>query len=249
MTRAIPTHERDLATGGACAPTNGWAVFGRCIRCSATTLLILSLAASVAGAPDLDKMALLAQQRYGASGSQTVQQWRTLLTQARGLTNHEKIKAVNVFFNRQIAFRDDQDLWQVPDYWATPLEVLGRGAGDCEDFTIAKYTTLKLLDIPIDRMRLIYVRAQIGGSHSSVSQAHMVLGYFANPGDEPLILDNLVTEIYPASRRTDLSPVFSFNSEGLWVGSGARTNATSNPTARLSRWRDVIERMRQEGLE
>ena len=120
MTRAIPTHERDLATGGACAPTNGWVVFGRSIRCSAATLLILSLAASVAGAPDLDKMALLAQQRYGASGSQTVQQWRTLLTQARGLTNHEKIKAVNVFFNRQIAFRDDQDLWQVPDYWATP---------------------------------------------------------------------------------------------------------------------------------
>ena len=251
MTRALSTHERDLATGAyvPASATKGWPIYAQYIRRCVTTLLVLSLAAFVAAAPDLDKMASIAQQRYGASGSQTVQQWRTLLTQARGLSDAEKIKAVNVFFNRQIAFRDDQDLWQVADYWATPLEILGRGAGDCEDFTIAKYATLKLLDIPIERMRLIYVRAQIGGAHSSVSQAHMVLGYFANPGDEPLILDNLVTEIYPASRRTDLSPVFSFNGEGLWVGSGSRSNATSNPNARLSRWRDVLERMRQEGLE
>ena len=95
-------------------------------------------------------------------------------------------------------------------------------------------------------MRLIYVRAKIGGPHSSISQAHMVLGYYPKPGDEPLILDNLVTEIYPASRRTDLTPVFSFNSEGLWVG---QTNSGNSATARLSRWRGVIERMQQEGME
>ena len=216
------------------------------MRCAVWFWLgLLGLTFTVVAAPDLDKMLALAQQRYGASGGNAVQQWRTLLNQAHGLPESEKIKRVNTFFNRQIAFRDDQEIWRQPDYWATPLETLGRAAGDCEDFSIAKYATLKLLDVPIERMRLIYVRAQIGGPHSSLSQAHMVLGYFANPGDEPLILDNLVTEIYPASRRTDLYPVFSFNSEGLWVGQ----TASSSATARLSRWRDVIERMRKEGVE
>ena len=210
-------------------------------------LILSSLCFSLGAAPDLNKMLQIAQQRYGAAGAQSVQQWRTLLQDTQALADSEKIKQVNAFFNRRIAFREDSDTWGTADYWATPLETLGRAAGDCEDYTIAKYVTLKLAGVPIDRMRLIYVRAKIGGPHSTVSQAHMVLGYYAAPGDEPLILDNLITDIRPASRRTDLQPIFSFNSEGLWVGQAAGSSA--NPTARLSHWRGVISRMQAEGLE
>lgn len=218
--------------------------WGRLIyRC--VVWLLLGLTLTVIAAPDLDKMSSLAQQRYGASGTKTLQQWRQVIDQARALPDAEKVKRINEFINQRIAFKDDQELWGQADYWATPLETLGRGAGDCEDFTIAKYATLKLLGIPIEHMRLIYVRAKIGGPHSSVSQAHMVLGYYSKPGEEPVILDNLVTEIYPASRRSDLTPVFSFNSEGLWVGQSTSGNAT----ARLSRWRGVLERMQQDGMQ
>lgn len=212
-----------------------------------TALLLIGVWFAAGAAPDFDKMLLLAQQRYGATGTQNVQQWRTLLRESQALPETEKIKHVNAFFNRRIAFRDDAEIWGAADYWATPLETLGRAGGDCEDFTIAKYVTLKLLDVPIERMRLIYVRAQIGGPHSGISQAHMVLGYYAAPGAEPLILDNLITDIRPASRRGDLKPVFSFNSDGLWVGQAA--GSTASPSARLSRWRDVITRMQAEGLE
>lgn len=210
-------------------------------------LILFSLCIALGAAPDFNKMQMLAQQRYGATGAQSVQLWRALLNDAQALPEPEKIKLVNSFFNRRTAFRDDKDIWGVIDYWATPLETLGRASGDCEDFTIAKYVTLKLLGVPIERMRLIYVRAQIGGPHSSISQAHMVLGYYAAPGEEPLILDNLITDIRPASRRNDLQPVFSFNSDGLWVGQA--TGSSASPTARLSRWRDVIARMQAEGLE
>ena len=74
----------------------------------------------------------------------------------------------------------------------------------------------------------------------------MVLGYYARPTDEPLVLDNLIGNVRPASSRSDLAPVFSFNNSGLWVA-GASTS-TADPTTRLSRWRDVLERMRQDGL-
>jgi predicted transglutaminase-like cysteine proteinase len=140
-------------------------------------------------------------------------------------------------------FEDDLVVWGQADYWATPLELMGRGAGDCEDFVIAKYITLQMLGIDNERLRLIYVRAKIG---STASVAHMVLGFYPQPTEEPLILDNLISSVRPASQRPDLSPVFSFNNNGLWVG-GA-TASTADPTTRLSRWRDVLDRMRQEGL-
>jgi hypothetical protein len=74
----------------------------------------------------------------------------------------------------------------------------------------------------------------------------MVLGYFAQPTEEPMILDNMITSVRTASQRPDLAPVFSFNSDGLWA-SGAATSS-ADPTARLSRWRDVLDRMRQDGI-
>ena len=195
---------------------------------------------------DLDRLQRLAAEQYGSEAVRRVTDWAQLLEAAQPLDSRAQLARVNTFFNRRIHFDDDLVIWGEEDYWATPLETLGVGAGDCEDFTIAKYITLRLLGVPDERLRLIYVRAQIGGAGSGLSQAHMVLGYYTSPTAEPLILDNLIGDILPASRRPDLAPVFSFNSEGLWVGGASRPSA--DPTTRLSRWRDVLERMRIEGI-
>jgi len=55
-----------------------------------------------------------------------------------------------------------------------------------------------------------------------------------------------VGEIRTASKRPDLAPVFSFNAEGLWQGVGKAD--AGDPVARLSRWRDVLSKARQEGV-
>lgn len=192
----------------------------------------------------------LARVRYGAHAVQAVQAWQDMMHMAKTMSEQDKIQRVNEFFNRRIQFGEDQAIWGENDYWATPLELMGRGAGDCEDFSIAKYFSLRDLGVPEERLRITYVRARIGGPRSDVMQAHMILGYYEDPLGEPLILDNLITEVRPASRRSDLTPVFSFNGEGVWTGSGAseRKDAASS-TARLSRWRDLIARMRAEGFE
>ncbi len=212
---------------------------------SAWTLILclcLWLVSSIA-APDLDKTQAMALQRYGAPAAESVAAWRRLIEEARPLPEAEKLTRVNTFFNRRILFKSDVEVWNQEDYWATPLEFMGIGAGDCEDFAIAKYITLQMLGIGNERLRMIYVRARTG---STTSVAHMVLGVYPKPTEEPLILDNLISSVRPASQRSDLSPVFSFNNDGLWVG-GATASA-ADPTTRLSRWRDVLERMRQEGL-
>ncbi|MFG6428670.1 transglutaminase-like cysteine peptidase [Roseateles sp. LYH14W] len=154
----------------------------------------------------------------------------------------QRLKDINDFFNRRVNFREDAATWGLADYWASPLESLERRAGDCEDYAIAKYFSLAAAGVPTARLRMVYVRARMQGQ----SLAHMVLAYHAEPGAEPLILDNLRPEVLPASQRPDLTPVFSFNTEGLWQGVGQV--AAGDPLARLSLWRDLVAKVRAEGF-
>ena len=184
-----------------------------------------------------------AMSRYGQTGIDATNQWLNLIDRNQGESIDTKLERVNLFFNVRTVFGSDIDIWRQSEYWATPMETLARSSGDCEDFTIAKYITLLLLNVPAERLRLVYVRAQTGRPSP---EAHMVLGYYETPGSEPRILDNLKGDILPASRRGDLTPVFSFNTEGIWAG-GQR--AQGSPTSRLSRWRDVLARIRSEGFQ
>ncbi|HEY7775574.1 MAG TPA: transglutaminase-like cysteine peptidase [Kineobactrum sp.] len=214
------------------------------------TALILSAVlacALVLANTDLDRMERLALSRYNVETAATVARWRALIDDIGALTDEQKLEHVNTFFNRLVRWRQDSEIWQQEDYWATPLETMARQEGDCEDFAIAKYMTLLLAGVDVHKMRITYVKAQVGGPYSTVTQAHMVLAYYGASSADPLILDNMVAEIHPASRREDLKPVFGFNSQGLWVGTAA-TPALSDPGARLSRWRNILQRMAEDGL-
>ena len=214
---------------------------------SSVTLIIFSLSAIYAASYDFGKLKNLANQRYGQEAQQNVQELQLLIQSSQAATDAEKLKKINDFFNQKITFMDDFEVWGKSDYWATPLESLGRHAGDCEDFTIAKYIFLKALNIDNNRLRLTYVRAYINDDGRHTMVAHMVLSYYQTPQSEPLILDNLVSDIMPASSRKDLSPIFSFNDKGLWVGSNSNPKAESQ--SNLSRWRDVLSRIKADGIE
>ena len=208
---------------------------------------MLVIGALKVAAVDFDRMQTVLSQRFGPASLGSYRDWQKLLQESAQQTAPAKLKQVNDFFNRRVKFGDDQEIWGQSDYWATPMETLGKGAGDCEDFTIAKYFTLLLLNIPDEKMRLIYVQARIGGVNSSITQAHMVLAYYPTPEVDPLILDNLVNDMQPASRRSDLLPVFSFNTQGLWQGTTGVRGAGG--PASLSRWQELLRRARAEGFD
>ncbi len=214
-------------------------------RVCALVAVCLLLVSTAPMAWDTDRMTLAAQIR-GPKAAAGLKELLTVLVASTGAEETARLRNINEFFNRRILFRDDLEVWGVVDYWASPLEMLDKGEGDCEDFAIAKYFSLLVSGVPVQKLRLVYVRAQLGGPEGP-SQAHMVLAYYAQPGAEPLILDNLITEIRPASRRPDLSPVFSFNGEGLWQGTGSQNSGES--VTRLSRWRDVLAKARAEGFQ
>ncbi|BEV73771.1 transglutaminase-like cysteine peptidase [Paludibacterium sp. THUN1379] len=181
--------------------------------------------------------------RYGPQAQKLFHQWQTLLLSLASRGDAQALKSINLFFNRRIVFAQNRNVWNQADYWATPLETFGKGAGDCKSFVINKYVSLRLLGMAPEKLRLVYVKARIGGAGSQVSEAHMVLAYYPSAAAEPLILDNLVDSILPASQRPDLTPVFSFNMDNIRVG-----NVQSDQVNQLARWKQLLDKLNAEGF-
>lgn len=179
-------------------------------------------------------------QKYGAGAGERMHEWRALIDANRDRSLEEKLEQVNQFFNR-MEFVSDDEHWGERDYWATPVEFLATNGGDCEDFSIAKYFTLRELGVPIERMRITYVKAL------TLNQAHMVLTYYDSPDAEPRVLDNLIPQIKPASQRDDLVPVYSFNGDNLWLSRelSGRGELVGKST-RINIWQKLIKRIQQE---
>ncbi len=179
------------------------------------------------------------ERQWGYEARARVAAWRDLMGASRGLPEAEQLNAANEFLNR-LEFVDDATHWQQADYWATPVETLATGGGDCEDLAIAKYFTLRELGVAEEKLRLTYVKAQ------SIGQAHMVLTYYPSPEATPLVLDNLVPEVKPASERPDLVPVYSFNGSGLWLARQRGAGKLVGEAERLNLWRDLLTRIGRE---
>lgn len=146
---------------------------------------------------------------------------------------------VNDFFNGARYESDGLGCDEV-DRWATPLEFISRDAGDCEDFAIAKYFTLRAAGIGMGRLRLLYAKVLPG------RMPHMVLAYFAAPGTNPLILDNLTSHIKPLSECGYLVPVYAFNEALVWLFRDSRTPVDVCAAGTLVLWRKLLERVAQE---
>lgn len=180
--------------------------------------------------------------KWGKEAQPRLSTWQHLVRDTRPLVTPDSkgdataLKRANGFFN-QIPYVNDIRHWGVEDYWATPVEFLGSFGGDCEDYSIAKFLTLKDLGIPLDKLRITYVRA------ITIGEPHMVLAYYPTPDAEPLILDNLIGDIKPASQRTDLEPVYSFNDEDLWLPNGTSRKGGSS---QVRLWRDLLDKLARE---
>ena len=174
--------------------------------------------------------------QYDDDALERVQNWQQLLNDSHALPIDEKLYQINNFFN-ELDFVDDIEHWDQDDYWATPVEFLATHGGDCEDFVIAKFFSLKELGVPAEKLRLMYVTA------TRIRQAHMVLAYYEEPNSVPLVLDNINRRILPASRRRDLLPIYSFNGDGLWLakeqGRGQKVQQGGNNNL----WNDLNKRM------
>jgi predicted transglutaminase-like cysteine proteinase len=179
------------------------------------------------------------EKQYGQEAVARLSSWEELIRKNKNLDDQQKLDRVNKFFNGMI-FVNDIDLWGVNDYWATPVEFLSRGAGDCEDYAIAKYFTLKAMGMPDSKLNVAYVKAL------QYNMPHVVLTYYPKPGAEPLVLDNLIDTIEFSSNRDDLIPIYSFNGTGLWLAHRRGQGKLAGASSRIIPWHELMERMTKD---
>jgi len=204
------------------------------------TLSVLSIAWVIANeTPNVVTEAEIRQTeaKYGSRAADRLREWQELVDENQNESEEDKLEIVNNFFNR-VRFVDDIIHWRKKDYWATPIELLATDAGDCEDYSIAKYFTLKALGVPENKLYITYVKA------IRLNQAHMVLTYFEKPKSIPVVLDNINKRILPATKRKDLVPIYSFNGDGLWLAKQrGKGRSVSGGTSKLKNWNNLLERL------
>jgi len=148
----------------------------------------------------------------------SLRKWRATVTATLGLSRLEQLAAVNDFFN-QWPYRTDRELYGLREYWATPREFMAR-SGDCEDYAIAKFFTLRALGFANDELRIVALTDRIR------RMTHAVVT--VRQGGEVLVLDSLSNLILPQDRYRHYVAHFSVNETTRWdhFGSARATEPT-----------------------
>lgn len=133
--------------------------------------------------------------------------WGDLKSKLDAQSVKEKLQTVNRFWN-QWQYRQDSEVYKKQDYWAIPAEFL-KNSGDCEDYAISKYFTLKEVGVPAEQMRVVVLMETIRNI------AHAVLVVYMD--NDAFVLDNLSNNVLSHSRYKNYAPQFSVNEEFRWA--------------------------------
>ncbi len=149
----------------------------------------------------------------------------------------KKLNYVNTFYNKILPV-NDKTKYQADDYWATPKEFLIQGKGDCEDYAISKYFTLKEAGIPQNKLFLSIVKVK------NATNYHMVLTYLEDKKSIPLILDNLSFKVLPFTKRVDLEPKVLFNEEEAYILKNYRLHKRARiDWGEVNKWELLLNRI------
>ena len=132
--------------------------------------------------------------------------WFALLEGLEGKKLKVQLKAVNKQLNAN-KYIVDMINWGVKDYWETPGEFFEK-YGDCEDYSIAKYLSLRALGVPAESMRVFVVK------DLNLNVAHAILAVYT--GKKVLILDNQLSIVVEARKIRHYRPIFSLSEDGWW---------------------------------
>ena len=123
-----------------------------------------------------------------------------------GMPRLEQLNRVNTFINSRRYITDPIN-WGVKDYWEAPAEFF-RKNGDCEDYAITKYMTLRDLGFSADELRVVAVK------DLNLRVGHAILAVFLD-GDT-LLLDNQIRVVVSARKVRHYKPIYSLNENAWW---------------------------------
>jgi predicted transglutaminase-like cysteine proteinase len=134
--------------------------------------------------------------------------WQDLITGYGSEHPLRQLDAVNRYFNR-IRYGEDVNVYGVKDHWATPEEFVRRGVGDCEDYSIAKYTALRAMGWSADSLAVVAIRDH------KYNVNHAVLA--AKLDGQWYYLDNRASRLLKPSEVPFYQPIYAVNERQLSV--------------------------------
>lgn len=147
------------------------------------------------------------QYKTVSAKSPRIMLWKAEIQKLRDKSPREQIEGVNDFLNT-LTYKEDIANYGQSDYWSTPIEFLTRG-GDCEDFAIAKYASLRALGFSSGQLRIAIVQDEIKNI------PHAVLIVYSDDGN--FVLDNQNKKTETIAAVTHYKPIFSLNSTSWWL--------------------------------
>mgnify|MGYP003143547727 CR=1 FL=1 len=134
--------------------------------------------------------------------------WAETVNQLASIPAARRLAAVNSAINKVGRYRSDAAVYGVPDYWASPVEFFTNG-GDCEDFALAKYWTLKALGARSEDMRVVVVKIR------SSSEGHALLQVGRSNGAH--LMDNRTNAVSRAAVDRRYAPIYAVSNAGSWL--------------------------------
>lgn len=121
----------------------------------------------------------------------------------------KKVDAVNLAVNKLLRYDTDADIYGTLDHWATPVETLTTGRGDCEDYALLKLAALRSAGLPAESLALVVVR------DAKRNFFHAVLA--VSTTSQTYILDNLRDTVLPDSALPQYQALYSLGAQRAWV--------------------------------
>lgn len=144
-----------------------------------------------------------------AGSARALKRWWMRTGASGAVEPRTQLAAINSWVNAKIAYTDDIALYRQNDFWASSLETLRRGKGDCEDYAILKMDLLAAMGIQRDKMILVIARDLVRNADHAVLVVQLE--------DGPVVLDNATDQLLDGRLPNDYRPIMSFASNGKWL--------------------------------
>jgi predicted transglutaminase-like cysteine proteinase len=154
--------------------------------------------------------------------SQAALQFLAIVDSARTLEGRARLGVINRAINLKIKPMSDLALYGEEDVWSPPLATLAKGAGDCEDYAIAKFFALQEAGVSADDLRIVVLRDDIREEDHAVVAARL-------DGDWLMLDNRRMVMVEDRQVLNYYHPVFLIDHYGVKLYSGASPISERSP--------------------
>jgi predicted transglutaminase-like cysteine proteinase len=139
--------------------------------------------------------------------SEAALKFLAIVDSGRQREGRARLGEINRAINLSIRAVDDMVQYGQADVWSSPLSTFYHGAGDCEDYAIAKYVALRMAGIAADDLRIVVMIDTMRREGHAVTAARLD-GHW-------LILDNRRTMMVEDMALRNYRPLFVLDDSGV----------------------------------